>query len=51
MAITQGTQSQVVHIGLGIKQLKVEPKGTPVKLYLESFSHKVSRLCIFYKFY
>ena len=47
MAVTQGTPVQVVNIGLGIKQLKVEPKGTPVKVYLESLSHKVSRWCIF----
>jgi 4'-phosphopantetheinyl transferase len=42
MAVTQGTPVQVVNIGLGIKQLKVEPKGAPVKVYLESLSHKVS---------
>jgi hypothetical protein len=47
MAVTQGTPVQVVNIGLGIKQLKVEPKGTPVKVYLESLSHKVSHSCIF----
>ena len=47
MAVTQGDPVQVAHIGLGIKQLKVDPKGTPVKLYLESLSHKVSHSCIF----
>lgn len=47
MAVTQGTPVQVVNIGLGIKQLKVEPKGAPVKVYLESLSHKVSRSSIF----
>lgn len=44
MAVTQGTPVQVVNIGLGIKQLKVEPKGTPVKVYLESLSHKLTQV-------
>ena len=41
MAVTQGQPAQVVNIGLGIKQLKVEPKGTSVPVFFESLSHKV----------
>lgn len=41
MAVTQGTPAQVVNIGLGIKQLKVEPRGTAVPVFFESLSHKV----------
>jgi phosphopantetheinyl transferase (holo-ACP synthase) len=44
MAVTQGTPVQVVNIGLGIKQLKVEPKGTSVQVYLESLSHKLTQV-------
>ncbi|CAA7262000.1 unnamed protein product [Cyclocybe aegerita] len=44
MAVTQGPASAVVNIGLGIKQLKVEPKGTSVQVYFESLSHKLTAL-------
>lgn len=40
--MTQGPQKRVVNIGLGIKQLTVEPRGISVAVYLESLSHKVS---------
>lgn len=42
IAMTQGPQKRVVNIGLGIKQLTVEPRGISVAVYLESLSHKVS---------
>ncbi|KIM37904.1 hypothetical protein M413DRAFT_76579 [Hebeloma cylindrosporum] len=41
MAAVCGPQVQVINIGLGIKQVKVEPQGTPIKLYFERLSHKV----------
>ena len=41
MAMTQGVQRRVINIGLGIKQIAVEPRGTSVSAYLESLSHKV----------
>ncbi|KAH9476920.1 4'-phosphopantetheinyl transferase pptA [Psilocybe cubensis] len=44
MAVTQGTPAQVVNIGLGVKQLKVEPRGTSVPVYFESLSHKLTPL-------
>jgi len=44
MAVTQGQPAQVVNIGLGIKQLKVEPKGTTVPVFFESLSHKLTQL-------
>jgi len=42
MAMTQGVQRKVINIGLGIKQLAVEPRGVTVAAYTESLSHKVS---------
>lgn len=42
MVMTQGRQRQVINIGLGIKQISVEPKGVSVAAYAESFAHKVS---------
>jgi hypothetical protein len=42
MVMTQGRQRQVINIGLGIKQISVEPKGVSVPAYAESFAHKVS---------
>ena len=36
---------QVINIGLGIKQMKVEPKGITVPDFIESLSHKV---CLFF---
>ena len=41
MVMTQGRQRQVINIGLGIKQLCVEPRGVSVAAYAESFAHKV----------
>ena len=41
MAVTQGLPTQVVNIGLGIKQLRVEPRNTTVPVYFESMTHKV----------
>lgn len=41
MAVTQGQPQQVANIGLGIKQMKVDIKGTTVPVFLESMSHKV----------
>ena len=41
MAMTQGTQRKVINIGLGIKQIAVEPRGITVAAYAESFAHKV----------
>jgi 4'-phosphopantetheinyl transferase len=41
MAMTQGIQRKVINIGLGIKQVAVEPRGVSVKTYTESMSHKV----------
>ncbi|KAK0202582.1 hypothetical protein DFS33DRAFT_1341416 [Desarmillaria ectypa] len=42
IAMTQGPQKRVVNIGLGIKQLTVEPRGISVAVYLESLSHKLT---------
>ena len=42
MAMTQGMQRRVTNIGLGIKQVAVEPRGVAVSAYAESLSHKVS---------
>ena len=41
MAVTQGLPTQVVNIGLGIKQLRVDPRNTTVPVYFESMTHKV----------
>lgn len=41
MVMTQGRQRQVTNIGLGVKQLCVEPRGVSVAAYAESFAHKV----------
>lgn len=43
LAMTQGIQRKVVNIGLGIKQLVVEPRGISIPTYFESLSHKVCR--------
>jgi len=48
MAVTQGQPQQVVNIGLGIKQMKVEPKGISVPDFLESLSHKVCNMSFSY---
>jgi len=42
MAMTQGIQRKVVNIGLGIKQVAVEPRGVSVKAFTESMSHKLT---------
>ncbi|KAG1744622.1 uncharacterized protein EDB91DRAFT_1123517 [Suillus paluster] len=42
--IEQGRQRQVINIGLGIKQISVEPKGVSVAAYAESFAHKLTPL-------
>ncbi|KAG1761842.1 hypothetical protein P692DRAFT_20948395 [Suillus brevipes Sb2] len=44
MVMTQGRQRQVINIGLGIKQISVEPKGVSVAAYAESFAHKLTPL-------
>ncbi|KAJ7271197.1 hypothetical protein C8J57DRAFT_1180259 [Mycena rebaudengoi] len=42
MAMAQGIQQKVINIGLGIKQVAVEPRGVSVKAYAESMSHKLT---------
>ncbi|KAF8882834.1 hypothetical protein BD779DRAFT_1541712 [Infundibulicybe gibba] len=42
MAMAQGVQRKVVNIGLGIKQLAVEPRSVTVAAYVESLSHKLT---------
>ncbi|KII84150.1 hypothetical protein PLICRDRAFT_46512 [Plicaturopsis crispa FD-325 SS-3] len=42
MVMTQGRERQVINIGLGIKQVLVEPKGTPVGAYVQSLAHKLT---------
>ncbi|KAI9573371.1 hypothetical protein HD554DRAFT_2055427 [Boletus coccyginus] len=44
MVMTQGRQRQVINIGLGVKQLCVEPRGVSVAAYAESFAHKLTPL-------
>jgi len=44
MIMTQGRQRQVINIGIGIKQLAVEPRGVSVAAYAESFAHKLTPL-------
>jgi hypothetical protein len=39
--MVQGKQREVVNIGLGIKQVTVEPRDVTVPQYVESLSHKV----------
>lgn len=41
--MVQGKQREVVNIGLGIKQVTVEPRDVTVPQYVESLSHKVRR--------
>jgi hypothetical protein len=41
MVMVQGKQREVVNIGLGIKQVAVEPCDATVSAYEESLSHKV----------
>jgi len=44
MVMTQGRQRQVINIGLGIKQIAVEPRGATVAAYAESHAHKLTPL-------
>lgn len=44
MVMVQGKQREVVNVGLGIKQLAVEPRDATVAAYAESLSHKVRHL-------
>ena len=46
MVMVQGKQREVVNIGLGIKQVAVEPRDATVSAYVESLSHKVC-VCVF----
>lgn len=41
MAMVQGMQRKVLNIGLGMKQICVEPRGVSVEAYAESQAHKV----------
>jgi 4'-phosphopantetheinyl transferase len=41
MAMCQGSQRKVVHIGLGIKQMLIQPLGATAAQYAESLAHKV----------
>ena len=42
MVMTQGRQRQVINIGLGIKQIAIEPRGHTLTDYVESNKHYVS---------
>jgi 4'-phosphopantetheinyl transferase len=44
MAMCQGPQRKVVHIGLGIKQMLIQPPGATPAQYAESLAHKVRSL-------
>ena len=46
MVMVQGKQREVVNIGLGVKQVAVEPRDATVSAYVESLSHKV-RVCVY----
>jgi 4'-phosphopantetheinyl transferase len=48
MVMVQGKQREVVNIGLGIKQVAVEPRDVTVPQYVESLSHKV---CVWHTFF
>lgn len=48
MVMVQGKQREVINIGLGIKQVAVEPRDVPVPQYVESLSHKV---CVWHTFF
>jgi 4'-phosphopantetheinyl transferase len=48
MVMVQGKQREVVNIGLGIKQVAVEPRDVTVPQYVESLSHKVRATRFFY---
>ncbi|KAF7343903.1 hypothetical protein MVEN_01679000 [Mycena venus] len=42
MAMTQGIQRKVVNIGLGVKRVAVEPRGTSITAYATSMAHKLT---------
>lgn len=42
MAMCQGPQRKVVHIGLGLKQMLIQPPGATAIQYAESLAHKVT---------
>jgi len=44
MAMVQGRHRQVVNIGLGIKQVVVEPRGASVSTYVKSHSNQLTEL-------
>ncbi|KAI0298978.1 hypothetical protein B0F90DRAFT_1729736 [Multifurca ochricompacta] len=44
MVMVQGKQREVVNIGLGVKQVAVEPRDATVSAYVESLSHKLTEL-------
>ncbi|KNZ71929.1 hypothetical protein J132_05203, partial [Termitomyces sp. J132] len=44
MIMVQGVKHRVVNIGIGTKQVQVEPKGTSVSAYIESQAHKLTPL-------
>jgi len=44
MVMVQGKQREVVNIGLGVKQVAVEPRDATVSTYVESLSHKLTEL-------
>jgi 4'-phosphopantetheinyl transferase len=46
MVMVQGKQREVVNIGLGVKQVAVEPRDATVSAYVESLSHKV---CVYFQ--
>ena len=48
MVMVQGKQREVVNIGLGIKQVTVEPRDVTVPQYVESLSHKVRATRFFF---
>jgi 4'-phosphopantetheinyl transferase len=44
MVMTQGRQRQVINIGLGIKQIAIEPRGPSLTDYVESNKHNLTPL-------
>jgi hypothetical protein len=46
MIMVQGSKHRVVNIGIGTKQVAVEPRGVTVAAYVESQSHKVSPVLV-----
>ena len=50
MVMVQGKQREVINIGLGIKQVAVEPRDVTVGQYVESLAHKVC-VCVWHTFF